>query len=248
MRKLRPISKTSWPAAQAKSTAQTSVARLPVLPLAAISAQATSTKPSKLRRVPSSTGSGALCFDLENRPLAYWWDGRATAEITAIGWKWRHETQAHALVLRRDGMFENDHGEPVPAGRALGVFKVLLCRAHVVYGHNIRDHDLRLFNTALLRARMGPLPALRTSDTLRDYPRRKDMSASLENLARLYGLGDGKKHMSVHDWETANRLDPDGIALTRDRVVSDVLLQEQLRDKLLELDLLGATREWRPRR
>jgi Fe2+ transport system protein FeoA len=37
---------------------------------------------------------------------------------------------------------------------------------------------------------------------------------------------------------------PDGIETARKRVVSDVLLQERLRLKLLELGLLGAPRMW----
>lgn len=246
MRKLRPLSRTPWPAASESSTGQTSVAKLPGLPSDAISAQATSRRPSRLRPVTSSSRDGFLCFDLENRPSAYWWDGRPTAEITAIGWKWRHHDQAHAYVLRRDGLFEDDDGNTVPRGRAFGVFSVLLQRARVVYGHNIRQHDLGLLNAALLREQLPPLGPLLTTDTFRDIPRRKDMSASLENLAKLYDLGGDKIHMSVVDWERANRLDPDGIRAARERVVSDVLLQELLRDKLVELDLLKPARVWRP--
>ena len=47
--------------------------------------------------------------------------------------------------------------------------------------------------------------------------------------------------------EQANKLTPDGIGLARTRVASDVILQERLRDKLIELGLLGAPQMWGPK-
>jgi hypothetical protein len=126
-------------------------------------------------------------------------------------------------------------------------FRDVLVSADLVYGHNIRRFDLPLFQAGLLRRQLPVLPELRTTDTLRDYPKRQDMSASLANLAALYELDeDGKLHLTQVDWERANRLTPDGVGLARDRVVSDVLLQERLRDRLLELGVLAAPRTWRP--
>lgn len=191
----------------------------------------------------------ALGWDLESRPSAFWYDGQTTAEITAFGWKWVGESDVHALLLRGDGRYQRSaDGRTVSASRAFEVFRAELCRADLIFGHNIRRFDLPLLNAGLLRLRLPPLPALLTTDTLRDYPKRKDMSASLENLAVMYGLDDagGKKHMSIADWEKANRLSPDGVAAAHERVVSDVLLQERLRDKLLELGLLKQPRRWEP--
>jgi hypothetical protein len=70
------------------------------------------------------------------------------------------------------------------------------------------------------------------------------MSASLANLVEMYGVKGSKFGMTQHQWEQANQLLPDGIETARKRVVSDVLLQERLRLKLLELGLLGAPRMW----
>lgn len=188
----------------------------------------------------------ALCFDLESRPSAYWAD-RPTAEITAFGWKWCDEGRVHTLLLSSDGDFVRDDGGTLPYDLAYIVFRDMLCQADLVYGHNIRRFDLPLFQAGLLRQELPTLPQLRTTDTLRDYPKRRDMSASLENLARMYGLDQkGKLHMSVVDWERANRLGESGIDKARQRVSSDVLLQERLRDKLTDLGLLGAPRIWKP--
>ena len=196
----------------------------------------------KLREVGRSK---TVCFDLENRPLAYWYDGETTSEITAFGWKWRGEP-VRTLLLQPDGSFLRDDGQEIDDGLAYLVFRDVLCRAGLVYGHNIRKHDLPMFQAGLLRRELPPLPPLLTSDTLRDYPRRNGMSASLENLAIMYGIGGKKMPMSQPEWEQANRLRPDGIELARRRVASDVLLQERLRDKLLDLSLLGVPKVWRP--
>lgn len=190
-----------------------------------------------------------LCFDLESRPLAFWYDGATTAEITAFGWKWADERRVRTLLLQADGSFLNDEGASFTSEAAYQTFVGELVGAGLVYGHNIRSFDLPLLNAGLLRRELPPLPRLLTSDTLRDYPKRKDMSASLENLAKVYGVTSrvgSKKHMSTVDWEQANRLIPDGVNEARKRVESDVLLQERLREKLLELGLLGAPRMWGP--
>lgn len=187
-----------------------------------------------------------LCFDLESRPSAYWYGDATTAQITAIGWKWADEKKPRTLLLQGDGGFVGDAGDQMPAGLAYALFRDVLCAAGIVYGHNIRRFDLPLFQAGLLREGLPPLPSVLTTDTLRDYPKRKDMSASLENLAKLH-LGDGVKlHLSVADWELANRLEPDGIQTARRRVASDVLLQERLRARLLELGLLKPPSRWNP--
>lgn len=194
-----------------------------------------------------SSGPGkTLCFDLENRPLAYWYDGETTSQITAFGWKWSDEDDVRTMLLKPDGDYHLDTGLRMDGYTAHKAFAEELASADVVYGHNIRRHDLPMLNSWLLRLELAPLPPLMTSDTLKDYPRRKGLSASLENLAAMYSLEGEKLVMSQPMWEDANKLTPDGIKLARERVVSDVLLQERLRSKLLELGVLAPPRVWRP--
>lgn len=194
-----------------------------------------------------NSGPGrVLGFDLENRPLAYWYDGQTTSEITAFGWKWIGEDFVQTLLLRPDGRYEYDDGCPWDYTEAHAFFRDELEAADVVFGHNIRRHDLPILQAWLLRLELPSLPPILTSDTLKDYPRRKDLSASLENLAAMYGLGGEKFGMSQPMWEDANKLTPAGVALARKRVVSDVLLQETLRERLLGLGLLKSPSVWRP--
>ncbi len=192
-----------------------------------------------------------LCFDLENRPLAYWYDGQTTSEITAFGWKWSDQDEVITLLLRGDGWFEfagsgNDVAIRIDDKAAYETFSSELAHADVVYGHNIRRHDLPMLNAGLLRRQLPVLPSLLTSDTLTDYPKRAGMSRSLENLAAMYGLEGEKYSMSQPAWEKANRLSDDGMELARKRVVADVLLQERLRLKLLELEILKPAKRWNP--
>jgi len=228
-----------------------SVARLQEAHLRPISESTAPRKLLKLGPPRTWTPRKFLCFDLENRPLAYWYDGQTTAEITAFGWKWSDEDVVYTMLLTREGTFQwdrSDDSESVwlkDAG-AYKHFTEILASADVVYGHNIRRHDLPILNASLLRRQLPILPSLLTTDTLRDIPKRSGMSASLENLASYYGLEGEKLGMTQHMWEEANRLKPEGLELARQRVASDVLLQERLREKLLSLGILKQPRMWRP--
>lgn len=188
----------------------------------------------------------ALCWDLENRPLAYWYDGETTSEITAFGWKWSDERAVRTMLLQPDGRFVLDDGMLVTRAAAYSLFIGELNTAGLVYGHNIRRHDLPMLNAELLRQQLSPLPPMLTTDTCRDLPKRKGLSYSLENMAAMYGLKGKKYTMSQPMWEQANRLTPDGIALARKRVASDVVLQERLRAKLVSLGILKEPRIWSP--
>ena len=202
--------------------------------------------PAQLSKLESvqETQRASLCFDLENRPLAYWYDGQTTSEITAFGWKWSDESDVQTMLLLPENFYQCDDGSRIPYEMAHARFREVITSAGLVYGHNIRRHDLPMLNSWLIRLQLPTLPTLRTSDTLKDIPKRGHISASLENLAALYGLEGTKYHMPQPKWEDANQLTPDGVWLARKRVVSDVLLQERLRNKLRELELLKPPRMW----
>lgn len=201
------------------------------------------TPPLKIRF--SSRPLRPLCFDLENRPLAYWYDGQTTSEITAFGWKWADEQHVRTLLLCADGAYRDEQGAKHEYPAAHELFASVLASAGLVYGHNIRHHDLPMLQAWRLRLQLDPIGPLLTTDTYKDIPKASGMSKSLENLAALYAL-DGEKHrMTQPAWEKANQLHSDGIEQARVRVESDVLLQESLRRKLIERGLLKPPREWK---
>lgn len=150
------------------------------------------------------------------------------------------------MVLVPGNLYRCDDGTQLPYALAHEKFREVIVSAGVIYGHNIRKHDLPMLNSWLLRLQLPTLPDIRTTDTLKDIPRRGPISASLENLAALYGLKGKKYHMPQPKWEQANQLTPEGIELAQKRVVSDVLLQEKLRAKLQDLNLLKNPRMWKP--
>jgi hypothetical protein len=176
-----------------------------------------------------------LDFDIENRPLSYLGHDYTTAEITAIGAGWVGEQRVYCWLLGRD--------EP---GEMLGRFLELYERADMVSGHYIRKHDLPIINGALMEYKLPTLGQKLTQDTCLDLVKRKDISASQENLAGMYNLPRHKHHMSQVQWREANRLTKAGLAQTRKRVVDDVRQHKALREYLIDHGLLKAPRLWTP--
>lgn len=177
-----------------------------------------------------------LDFDIENRPLAYWYDGMTTAEITAIAACWMGQPQTMKVWLL--GVHQ-----PV---KMLEAFRKLYDAADVVTGHYIRKHDLPIINAHLLEYHRPALDQKMTVDTKLDLVDRKDLSASLEELGLMAGLDAKKQHMSNHEWREANRLKRAGIADAKERACSDVRLHMQLYPWLVEHGYLGAPKVWRP--
>lgn len=176
-----------------------------------------------------------LDFDIENRPLSYLGHDFTTAEITAIAAGFCDEQRVHCWLLGRD--------EPE---EMLGGFMALYDKADMVTGHYIRKHDLPIINGALMEYGMPSLKPKLTSDTKMDLLKRSGISASQENLADMLGVVAPKVQMNQVKWREANRLEKDGIELTRQRVVGDVIQHQQLREKMLERGMLGPPKTWRP--
>lgn len=200
-----------------------------------------SRRPPTVERVDS-----VLHFDLENRPLSYLGEDWTSAEITAIAWSWLGEKRVKYLLLTADGRYVDRHGTRRPPREAFAHFRSILVSAGIVTGHYIRKHDLPILNSALLENGLLPLSPLVVSDTHADLVRRKDLSASQENLAALLGLPEPKHHMTQTEWREANRLFTDAkLGLSRQRVVSDVVQHKALRAALVQRGLLRAPRYWR---
>lgn len=193
-----------------------------------------------------STPLRILDFDLENRPLSYLGYEWTSAEITGIAWSWVGEDDVECILLQKDGTFINNAGVAYPAPMALENFRDLLMDADMVTGHYIRKHDLPILNSALIEYGLPVLRPMLTQDTQQDMVRRKDLSASQENLADMFGLPEAKHHMTMPEWRRANRLQVEGMAATRKRVVDDVIQHKALRGEMLKRGLLKAPRVWRP--
>lgn len=183
-----------------------------------------------------------LDFDIENRPLSYWVPDKPTAEITAISSMWVGDHDSIEVLLL---------GE-LPLEEVLARFVTRYNEADIVTGHYIRNHDLPHINGALIELGLPILRSKLTSDTKNDYVSKGDIPATQEHLLEQFdvtcpiGLQIEKFHMSQAKWREANRLTPEGLALTKRRVSSDVHGHSHLREVMLERGLLSAPKVWRP--
>jgi hypothetical protein len=178
-----------------------------------------------------------LDFDSECRPLAYMGQDFTTGEVTAVAACWVDDPKSMRVWLL---------GRDAPVTMLEG-FRQMYDAADLIAGHFCRAHDLPLLAGALLEYGLPPLSEKLVSDTKCDLVKRKHLSASQENLAAALGIAAPKVTMSNHDWREANRLTPIGLEKTYARVVGDVRQHVALRQRLIELDLLGPARMWYPR-
>jgi len=174
-----------------------------------------------------------LDFDIENRPLAYWYGDATTGEITAIAWSFMDKKDIQVRALGED-----DYDTMIDD------FVKAFNEADIVTGHYIRGHDLPIINAALLESGKPPLSNKMSHDTKLDLVRLRHLSASQEALGAMLGIASPKVQMNQKKWREANRLTPAGIKLTKERVVGDVKQHMELRAKLLELGLLRVPRMW----
>lgn len=178
---------------------------------------------------------GILDFDCECRPLTYLGNDYTTGQITAVAWSWIGQSDVMSCIL-----YPNE--EFIEMSRFLDAYY----NADIVTGHYIRGYDLSLINGTLLEMGLPPLDQKMASDTKLDLKKSKYQSLSQESLAEMLLVDEPKVHMTQPKWRKANKLLPDGRALTIDRVEGDVVQHKALREKLLDIGWLGAPKVWRP--
>jgi hypothetical protein len=71
------------------------------------------------------------------------------------------------------------------------------------------------------------------------------LSSSQENLGAMLRLNHPKVKMDQAKWRAANRLEPEGLTHTRERVMGDVQQHIEMRAALLRLGYLGPPVVWR---
>lgn len=177
-----------------------------------------------------------LDWDIEQRPLSYWYDDKPTAQITAIASCWLDDPESMEVYLL---------GEDSPR-RMLEWFVRRYDEAGMVVGHYIRKFDLPNVNGALQELGMPILGPKMTHDTKLDLVVRGDIPATQEHMADMLGVEAGKYHMRQSMWREANKLTEAGIALTKERVVDDVIQNMALYRAELKAGILKPPKVWRP--
>jgi len=174
-----------------------------------------------------------LDFDIECRPLSWYGGDWVTKEVTAICAQWIGDKKPSLWLL----------GEVSPEEMFSG-FLELYNEAGMVTGHYIRGFDLPVLNGAITEVGFAPLQSKLTQDTKLDLIKRQGLSGSQENLASMFGLENDKIGMTQEDWRQANRLTKIGLEKVKERVVGDVKQHIEMRQKLLDLSMLGPPRVW----
>jgi hypothetical protein len=183
-----------------------------------------------------------LDFDIERRPLSYAGGDWTTGEVTAIAASWVGEDLVHCWQL------DTSTSHVASMTWMLLGFRGLYEEADIVTGHYIRPFDLPHINGALAEFGLPGLTPKLTSDTKQDCLVTGDISKSQENLAAMLGIDAPKIHVNQHEWRQANRLTPEGLKATEERVVGDVIQHKALRAEMLRRGLLGPPKQWSPER
>lgn len=187
-----------------------------------------------------------LDFDLENRPLTYWYDDVTTPEITAIAWMWYTPSGDVDPSLANVAILEPPPNGEYSARMMLRRFVEVYNEADMVTGHYIRKHDLPMINAALIEYGMEPLGPKLVSDTKLDLVSRKGLPVSQQALGEIFETKRPKVPMPQAKWRDANRLTPEGMNKTIVRVTGDVAQHIQVRRELLERGLLKPPTLWVP--
>jgi hypothetical protein len=183
-----------------------------------------------------------LDFDVECRPLAWYGGDFVTKQPTVISWKFigsRGKPEVMAIG-------ESDRMTKVLAEERemIETFREAYDAADMVTGHFIRGFDLTLLNGALMRLGGAPLDKKLSQDTKLDMAKATGISKSMENLGAMFELKHPKIPMNTAKWAEANMLLPEGIALSKERCVGDVLEHMELRDVMLDRGVLRHPVQW----
>lgn len=185
-----------------------------------------------------------LDFDMECRPLSWYGGDFVTKEPTAFAAAYVDEpSRLYRWTLRHsrtDDGFDEQHAELAELFRRLS-------EGALVTGHYIIGFDLPLMNNAAIRGKVPLMGDTLVSDTKQHLLKFSAMSKSQENLGALLDLEAKKRAMTTGSWESANRLTDDGIAEAQLRVISDVQMHIQMRQRMLERGMLGPTTIWKSR-
>lgn len=185
-----------------------------------------------------------LQIDTECLP-GHWIGGDYVSKVfTAVAWKWLGQDEGGELG---NGVEVYTHYETSPAAMAL-ILRETMIDADIVTGHYVRGFDLPLLNGNLLRGGYPPLEPIMTHDTKLDLLKAHGRSLSQENLASQLGLAEPKIKVTLPEWEAFNLKQAGARDKGVERVVQDVVQNEALRKRLIEIGWIGPVKRWDPER
>ena len=179
-----------------------------------------------------------LDFDIETLAAGFADPNWVPQKITCISWSWIGSDEVKSVTTGKDGFFDKRI-----RGKRIAQFLKEFEEADIVTGHNLLRFDLPVLNAECILCGLGKLPSIRVQDTMK-LPKTKGLKKGLDNIGIMLGSPQEKQAMNWAEWDSAYEVDgwPEIIS----RCESDVLLHKQIRQAMIDEDILGPITTWTP--
>lgn len=189
---------------------------------------------------PEGDGPAVLIFDIETAPALVWvwsqWQTNVIATeqdwyMLSFAYRWLGSDETHFVSMRQDPNFVTDTADDSFVAERLAA---LFDRADVVVAHNGDRFDIRKANARFLFHDIPPPSPYQSVDTKKLASRQfANYSNSLDELARVHGLGRKLAHQGFALWRGCMAGDPEAWETMEAYNRHDVDLLEALYLKLL---------------
>lgn len=187
------------------------------------------------------SGPKILFWDIETAPMQAWvwgrkeqWIPQENIEqkwfIICASWKWEGKDEIHSVsVLDSKKRFKKDHTNDY---RVLRQIYKTLEYADILVHHNGDSFDLKRTKTRGLHHGLGPLPKIKTVDTLKQARKHFNFpSNKLDDIAEYFGLA--RKHkVSMEDFIGCAKGDEEAIKRIIEYNKQDINIQEAVFQKI----------------
>lgn len=188
--------------------------------------------------IPEQTLKRILDFDIETVAAGFADPEWVPQKITCVAWSWVGSGRVESRICGPSGLF----GKPEKRKSMLATLLDEIREADMVTGHNISRFDLPVINAECMRLGLDPIKWVLVQDTMRTY-RAKGFKKGQDNIGRLLRVESEKLALDWQAWQDA--YEEDGWETIRKRAESDVEMHMQMRDKMLERDILKEPFTWR---
>lgn len=186
-------------------------------------------------------GPKILFWDIETAPMNAWvwgrkeqWIQQENIEqkwfIVCASWKWEGDDEIHSVsVLDSKKRFQNNHTDDY---RVLRQIYKTLEYADILVHHNGDSFDLKRAKTRGLHHGLGPIPKVKTVDTLKQARKHFNFpSNKLDDIAEYFGLA--RKHkVSMEDFIGCAKGNEEAIKRIVEYNKQDIKIQEDVFQKI----------------
>jgi DNA polymerase elongation subunit (family B) len=205
-----------------------------------------SESPSRPVRIPAlvakvrdaSEKAKILDFDVETVAAGFADPDWVPQKITCVAWSWVGSDKVESRICGPEGIY----GNPPKRAEMLAPLLEAISEADMLTGHNILRFDLPVINAECMRLGLDPIREKRVQDTMK-LVRTKGFKKGQDNLETLFQTRQQKLALNWQEWQDA--YDEKDWKTIRDRAETDVVGHKQIRQELIERDLLKPPVMWR---